>query len=165
MKRTIKNTKPLNIDGKPIRLPVFDEQGKPIYEPVLTKDNKVELAEDGSEVKNLKMAEGSLAKCLAFMVNQFPREMLTTAKDGERKEKQKEPYTPLDHVTYGRRLRLAADVDDGEDFELGGKTFDWTLYVLKHEKVGLAIFGMNVLNIVYALDSESMKQENEDADN
>jgi hypothetical protein len=149
MKRTIPNIPILNIEGRPLQLPTYDITGKPVTE---TASNQVSCpnckAVIHEEIKVNKLADGKLSDCLRMMLRFFPVK----------------EYPQMENVQKVNQLwmRLDSIKPTDVDFQLSDGLFDWTLKMLKDEKVGVAMFGVNVLRIQYALENRELKDEDGD---
>lgn len=127
MKRVIKNIPIMAYDGTPLQVPIY-ENGK----------IKLKRPPDGKEIPEPEVKDATLADCLMMLVRFFPKELMT-----------------MENVIQGNRL-YGLIRDTKEEFTLKDASYSWTTNMLKNDKVGLAIFGMNCPAVLEALTGESI---------
>ena len=135
MKRTIENKVIISFDHRPLKIPVYDEDG----EVVKDKDGK-----NTTEI-------GTLATCLRRMIRFFPLREVTPSGGVIMSN-----LATTDNMIKANRLyeKLEDVKKVGDSIHMKDGLLNWTTSMVRNEKVGVAMFGLNIKGILEALGSD-----------
>lgn len=139
--KTIKVDKVANYLGGMLKVPVFDEMGEMVTEPLINPNTKEPVLDSaGESVTRPVTKEGTIVDLLDVLVMEFPRNKLK-----------------MKHITEMARLHgVLAECHEQNlsEFTIEDAAYDWLISVLKDDQIGVPIFGMNLIAVLKALGAE-----------
>lgn len=139
--KMIKVDKVKNYRGGPLEVPVFDNTGKRVEEPMVNPTTGEPVLDSaGNPVAIPITKESTIVDLLDCLTLEFPRAKLTNKHSAE--------IVRL----YGK----IAECREKNLTELGleDASYDWLIGVLEDEQIGVQIFGVNLISVLNALGAE-----------
>jgi hypothetical protein len=140
MSHKIKNIAIVTVEGESLKLPVYDYMGQPVYSSDMDAQGNVKQ----------KYIDANLHDCLNFMVRHLPKEFYGVV-PGAKADKKTCNYTLNENTTHANKLASLSNVELDEEFELGNKTYDWAIYMLRHGQAGSPMFNVDLPTILEAM--------------
>jgi len=136
--KTIRVTEIKNYRGGKLMVPEFDINGEVLQEPVLDRNGKpIEDAQGNQLMQPVTTKPANILTVLDYLVMDFPRNLFT-----------------MKHITECGRLHnkvAEAREKNAESIDLEDSQYEWLVGVLKNDKIGIPMFGMNVTSILESL--------------
>jgi len=139
--KTIRVVELKNYRGGALLIPQFDEMGE-IKGEVIKQPNGEAVIDPstGEPIKRPLNKPGTILDAIDFLLQDFPRNKFTMK-------------VIIEASRVAATLQKTKD-DNLDEIQLEDSSYDWLIAVLKDDNIGAKMFGLNLLNILTALESK-----------
>jgi hypothetical protein len=143
MAKRIKVRTVYNLDEIPIKIPEFDSEGQ-----LILVDDPTRKDSEGNPIKVPKTRHANTIDLLEVLIRQFPRERLT-----------------MENITHATRLKsqiIESKKRNDGILVIEEAEHDWVKKMLRDEKVGVEIFGINLMKVIEAVEDFERPHESKE---